>query len=190
MTIRQQSTIQPGDIVTLNFENLVSSNTYIVDTVLTSKTFLLKHPLFPKVLLKAQLHELNIVGANLKDSTERSLDFANNNKKYLDYNTIADLEALCIYFVIKRKLTPKQKQVLSTICGIIASIKFNDDVKLAMNLVKTNEGILDDFNEMWYHNFKGLFLGDQPITSKKQKDAIFNITGFVLAELENPVAPK
>jgi hypothetical protein len=41
---------------------------------------------------------------------------------------------------------------------------------------------------MWYRNFQGLFSGRQPITSKKQRASIFNITGFVMAELETPVA--
>lgn len=181
--------IQTGDVVTIPFENLVSSNTFIVDTVVGDDA-LLYHPLFPKILVKEQVVKLNKVQANLKDSTERSLDFANNNKKYLDYNTTADLESLCTYFVVRRKLTPRQKSLLSSICGKIAGIKFNDNIQEAMNLIKKNEGVLDDFNGMWYRNFKSLFVGRQPITSKKQRDAIFNIAGFVLAELETPVAPK
>ena len=190
-------TIKKGDIVTKSFDNLVSSNTYIVDSILIPETTglisteaLVFHPLFPTVLLREDLSNLNQVSANLKDSSERSLDFANGNKSVLDYNTVADLEALCMYFVVRRKITPRQKHMLSSICGSIASIKFNDDVKLAMDFVKKNEGLLDEFNGMWYRNFKGLFSGQQQITSKKQKDAVFNITGFVLAESENPSVPK
>ncbi len=190
MTVVQKPIIKSGDIVTKNFDNLVSSNTYIVDSQIDLSNFLLTHPLFPEIYMKATLFELNQVAPNIKDSTERSLDFANQNKKFLDYNTVADLEALCLYFVVRRKITPRQKHVLSSICGTIASIKLNDDVKVAIALVKKNEGLLDDFNGMWYRNFKGLFSGQQLITSKKQKDAIFNITGFILAESENPTAFK
>ena len=190
MAIAPPPSIKPGDIVTKNFDNLVSSNTYIVDTILDSKVALLVHPLFPGVLIKEDIVTLNRVQANLKDSTERSLDFANHNRSLLDYNTVADLEALCIYFVVRRKITPRQKHVLAAICGKIALIKFNDDLKSAMAFVKINEGLLDDYNVMWYRNFKKLFSGQQLITSKKQKDAIFNITGFVLAESENPTVLK
>lgn len=178
-----------GDIVTVEFDNVVSSNTYIVDRD-EGETVLLKHPLFDQCLIRLEKSKLNQVSPNVKDSIERSLDFARKNKKYLDYNTIADLEALCMYFVVTRKLTPKQKFTLSNISGIIASIVLNNDVKEAMTLISKNEGLLDDFNAMWYRNFGGLFSGKQPISSKKQRSAIFNIAGFVMAESRIPIVPK
>ena len=184
-----EQAIKKDDVVTVQFENVVSSNTYIVDTV-EKDSALLKHPLYDTCLLRYPLDTLNTVAPNVKDSTERSLDFARSNRKFLDYNTNADLDALCLYFVIKRKLTPRQKTILSNICGTIVSIKFNNDVKEAMNLITKNAGVLDDFNAMWYNNFSGLFSGKQPITSKKQRSAIFNMAGFVLAELETPTALK
>lgn len=179
-----------GEVVTVKFENAVSSNAYIVDSDDDSDTVLLKHPLFPQCLLRTPKSDLDLVAPNVKDSTERSLDFANSNQRFLDYNTLADHESLCLYFVVRRKLTPRQKKLLSDICGVIAGIKLNDDIKAAMQLVKENEAILDEFNGMWYRNFNGLFTGRQTITSKKQRSAIFNIAGFVMAELERPVAPK
>lgn len=178
-----------GEVVTLRFDNKVSSNTYVVDRD-EGDTVLLKHPLFPACLVRAAKSDLDLVAPNIKDSTERSLDFANANQAYLDYNTLAEHEALCLYFVVRRKLTPRQKNVLSNICGAIAAIKLNDDVKAAMQLIKENEAILDEFNAMWYRNFNGLITGRQAITSPKQRSAIFNIAGFVMAELERPVAPK
>lgn len=181
--------VKQNEIVTVAFENGVSSNTYIVDSI-DGDTALLKHPLFDQCLIRYPVAALNKVSPNVKDSIERSLDFARKNSSYLDYNTEADLEALCLYFVIKRKLTPRQKSILSAICGIIASIKLNNDVKEAMQLVANHEGILDEFNLMWYRNFAGLFTGKQPITSKKQRSAIFNIAGFVMAELKTPVIAK
>lgn len=180
---------KPGDIVTLRFENAVSSNAYKVDSDQDGDV-LLYHPLFPECLLRVPKSEIDQVAPNIKDSTERSLDFVKANLRYLDYNTVADHEALCLYFVVRRKLTPRQKQLLSNICGSIATVKLNDDIKVASELIRNNVAILDDFNAMWYRNFSGLFSGTQPITSKKQRAAIFNIAGFVLAELERPVAPK
>jgi len=174
-----------GEIVTIKFDNLVSSNTYVVESD-CGDTVLLHHPLFPHCLLRFKKTELDLVAPNVKDSIERSLDFVNKNSQYLDYNTQADHEALSMYFVFRRKLTPRQKSILSNICGVIASIKLNGDIKAAMELVKANAGILDDFNAMWFRNFGGLFSGRQAITSKKQRAAIFNIAGFVMAELERP----
>lgn len=176
-----------GTIVTVKFDNMVSSNTYVVESD-CGDTALLHHPLFPKALIRYSKQDLDVVAPNVKDSIERSLDFVNKNSQYLDYNMLADHDALCMYFVIRRKLTPRQKGILSSICGLIASIKLNNDINAAMELVKSNEAILDEFNAMWYRNFKRLFTGRQLITSKKQRSAIFNIAGFVMAELERPVA--
>jgi hypothetical protein len=178
---------QRGEIVTVSFQDKVSSNTFMVLED-TGETVLLNHPLFPECLIRCDKSKLDTVSPNIKDSIERALDFAKNNANYLDYNTVADLEALCMYFIIRRKLTPRQKNILSTINGTIASIVLNNDIRGAMDMIKENAGILDEFNAMWYRNFSGLFSGKQQITSKKQRSAIFNIAGFVLAELERPVA--
>ncbi len=185
MATIKEKIYKEGDLVTVQFDNAVSSNTYMVDSD-CGKTVLLKHPLFSSCLIRYEKVRLDKVAPNVKDSIERSLDFANKKASYLDYNTKADLEALCLYFVIKRKLTPRQKNILSNICGTIASIVLNNDIQEAMTTVKKNEAILDDFNGMWYRNFGGLFSGEQPITSKKQRAAIFNIAGFIMAELETP----
>jgi hypothetical protein len=177
----------PGEIVTVKFDNMVSSNTYVVESD-SGDTVLLYHPLFPDCLMRHAKTNLDLVSPNVKDSIERSLDFVKKNATFLDYDTLADHEALCVYFVVRRKLTPRQKSVLSNICGSIASIKLNNDIREAMELVTRNAAVLDDFNAMWYRNFGGLFSGRQPITSKKQRAAIFNIAGFVMAELGRPVA--
>lgn len=181
--------LQIGDIVTLQFGKLKSSNTFLIKD-LGDDEALLYHPLAPNVYIKEDVNKLNLVSANLKDSTERSLDFVKQHIESLDHNSVADLEAMCLYFVIKRKLTPRQKRNLSQMCGKLASIIFNDDIKEAITFIKTNEGVLDDFNTMWYRNFRGLFSGKQPITSLKQRDSIFNMAGFTLAELETPKINK
>lgn len=181
--------IKIGDIVTVQLDNLNASNTFLVKHIDT-KSALLYHPLFPSILIEKPINEINKVSANLKDSTERSLDFVKKNIGYLDYNSSADLDALCLYFVVKRKLTPKQKRSLSNMAGRIAAIIFNDDIKAAMDFIRKNEGVLDQFNQMWYRNFKSLFSGKQPISSAKQRDSLFNMAGFTLAELETPTVQK
>lgn len=178
--------VAKGNIVTLGGTNL-ASNTFLVDTV-EDQTLLLTHPLACGLLMRVPKEVINTVGANIKDSTEKCIDYANGNRTYLDFNTIGDLEAVSIYFAIKRQITPKQKQTLANICGTIARIRFNNDIKEAMLLITKNNSILDDFNSMWYHNFRSLFSGKKPITSPLQVKSIFNMAGYVLAELENPNA--
>lgn len=177
-------TLQKGSIVTVALDNS-PSNTFIIDTVETDSV-LLTHPLAIGILIRVPNEKINNSPANVKDSIERGIDYANQNKNYLDYNTIGDLEGVGIYFALKRKLTPRQKYSLANICGIIASVKFNNDLREAMDFVIKNQSLLDEFNKMWFNNFKGLFLGHKQITSKKQRSAIFNIAGYVLAELETP----
>lgn len=178
--------IQKNSIVTVELGNM-SSNTFIVDTV-EDETLLVTHPLALGLLMRVPKNIVDTTSANIKDSSERCIDYANSNKTYLDYNSVSDLEAVGIYFALKRKLTPRQKYTLANICGVVASVKFNDNLREAMNFVSKNSSVLDDFNTMWFNNFRGIFSGQQVVTSKKQRNAIFNIAGYVLAELENPTA--
>jgi hypothetical protein len=174
--------VKPGDIVTVNVDNTQSSNTFIVDKMEDSYA-LLRHPLAPSILIRHSLENINLTSANPKDSTERNIEYAVQYRQYLDYNSSRDLESIQLFFVVKRQLTPKQKQHLAQLCGSIASIKFNGDIKETMSFIVKNKVLLDEFNLMWFNNFRNLFNGSQPITSKKQRAAIFNIAGFILAEL-------
>lgn len=176
--------IKKESIVTADLGN-DNSSTFIVDTV-EENSFLLTHPLAAGILIRVPASRVNKSNANIKDSLERGIDYANTNRKYLDYNTALDLEAVAIFFTLKRLLTPRQKQTLANICGVVASVKFHDDVNLAIQFVNKNSALLDEFNRMWYINFSNLFSGRHPISSKKQKIAIFNIAGYILAEIENP----
>jgi hypothetical protein len=180
--------LKENTVVTYDF-GTSSSNTCNLDTI-EDFTVLVSHPLAPGILIRLEKARINTVSANGKDSTERALDFANANKNMLDHNTRIDLFSLGLFFVVGRRLTPRQKHALANICGILAANKFNEDLKSAMSFVSQNIGLLDEFNLMWYNNFKGLFSGKQPVTSKKQRGAIFNIAGYVLAELETPSVPK
>lgn len=172
----------PNTIVTVKFENSNSSNTYYIEQDL-GESVLLRHPLAPECLFKFPKNSVDIVFPTLKDSLERGLTFVKNNSDYLDYETNAELEALCIYYALRRKLTPRQKYTLSNMGGVIASHTLDNDLNKAMSLVKENSALLDEFNSMWFKNFSGLFNGTQTVSSKKQRSAIFNMAGFVLAEL-------
>lgn len=185
------------DLVTVQLdETNKASNTYIVlghivdDEGDATDAVALYHPLHPKCFIIKHISELNKVQANLKDSTERSLEFSMKFQDYLDHNSKGDLEALRLYFVVHRKLTNRQKNNLANICGTIASIHFNNDISIAIRYVIENNAVLDEFNKMWYINFKDLFMGRKPIVSPKQRASIFNIAGFVLAELESQKTKK
>ena len=183
--------IEVNDIVTVQFFEAPAraSNTYIVAEKIeregAESAVLLKHPLHPEARLLRPESTLNKVSANSKDSTERSLEFAAKYEKYLDYDSRAELEALNLYFFYHRNLSRKQKGTLGNICGVIASIYFNNDIAQTMKYIEDHKAVLDAFNNMWFVNFKDLFNGTTPITSVKQRSAIFNIAGFVLAEMES-----
>lgn len=187
------SKFKSGDIITVSFDKTNSSNTCIIKSILdidNEISYLISHPLYSECYLIVKESDANIVPINMKCSMEKCIDFAKHNQNYLDLTSISDLESIALYFVVKRKLTSKQKKVLSNICGKIATIRFDSDIQKAMSCIVKNEALLDDFNMMWYRNFNGIFSGRQYITSDKQRASIFNMAGFILAELENPRAPK
>jgi hypothetical protein len=182
--------IQKNSIVTVDLGlNNSTSNTFVVDTV-EEESVLVTHPLACGLLMRVPKADIDTTSANLKDSLERGIDYANANRDILDYNSAADLDSLGIYFTLKRKLTPSQKHVLANIGGVIASAKFRDNIRDAMSFVVKNQTLLDDFNRMWFNNFKPIFNGQHPINSRKQRIVIFNIAGYILAELENPTANR
>ena len=185
------------DLVTVQLEETnKASNTYIVlghvmdDAGDLTDAVVLFHPLHPKCFVIRHVTELNKVQATLKDSTERSIEFAMKFQEHLDHNIKGDLEGLRLCFVIHRSLTNRQKNNLSNICGTIASIYFHNDINMAIDLVNKNSPLLTPFNEMWYNNFRDLFKGRKPIVSPKQRSAIFNIAGSILAELERSETKK
>ena len=173
---------QKGVIVTLD-----QGQTFIIDTD-EGDTVLLTHPLSPEILVRALKSKVNTTSASVKDTSERGLDFANNHKDNLDFDTKKDLEGLSIVYMVRRKLTPRQKATLATICGNLAKIQFNNDVRAAGSFIVTNESLLDDFNRMWYRNLFNIMIGRAELRSKKQSETIFNIAGYALSRLYNPIA--
>ena len=183
-------TMKKGDIVTIPLEpNNNASNTYIVYEVL-DQVALLRHPLNDDILIAKPLPVINTVAANVKDSMERGINFILQNKEIFDYNSLADLEAIILYFIVHRKMSNRQKRTISNLCGVIAEHYFNDDISLAIKYINENEGILDDFNRMWYKNFKDYFKGNRIVDTKNRRVSIFNMAGFILAELGSQSAPK
>ena len=175
------------DLVTIRLkDNVNASNTYIVAGILKDEPVaILYHPLHPSCLIARNFAELNKIQANGKDATERLLEFALIRQDELDHNMRGDLEALRLFYVINKTLTNHQKSQLSAIAGNLASIYFCGDVNLAIKYVNDNSAVLDTYNSMWYSNFIDLFKGKKPIVSPKQRASIFNIAGFVLAQLES-----
>lgn len=150
------------------------------------QSLLVNHPLFPELLFRVDPATVNITAANLKNSSERGLDFVKAHKSVLDFDQCADLEALSMYFVLRRKLTNPQLKRLADMQGMIAKHLFNNDLSLAMKTINENAGILDYFNAMWYKNYAKIFTSKQEICSPKQVSTIFNMAGFVLSEMANP----
>jgi len=177
--------IEKGMTVTLKMEGNQASNTFLVYEVL-GNFCLLYHPICPDVYIIKEISELNKTVATLKDSNERGLDYIIRNEDKLHYNARKDLQALRLSFAIHRELTSKQKSIMSSLCGIIAAIYFNNDMDKASEYVIKNKGMLDDFNRMWYYRLKELMTGDKYVTGNKQRVSIFNIAGFVLAESDSP----
>ena len=175
-----------GKVVTYGWRP-EDSNTYMVDSE-DGDYAILKHPLSEVFLMRVPKTSLNKYQANLKGSNERGLDYIKNNLSYLSVESLRDFEALCFFYIYIRELTPIQKKTLSDILGVVAALKLNYDHQKAIRLIQDNEGILDDFNTMWYHNFQDMFEGRAPVSSEKQKKSIFNMAGFVLAEQRNPTA--
>ena len=175
-------TMKVGDIVTLSLEGDASNTYRIVEHLAASDEFILTHPMTPKVCIVRPREQLNTVQANLKNAIEKCLDYVKENQQYLGYNDKIQLEELCLYHVVYKKFSPRQKQELAALCGIIANIYCQHDIHIATRIVKENEGLLDDFNFRWYSNLRGFFEGKERVVSKSQKNSIFNITGFVLAQ--------
>lgn len=175
----------PDEIVTLDMDNPTASNTFIVDRVEEDGMVLLRHPLSEGILKRVSPSLLNIVAPVIKDSAERCLDFCKHHIISLGHDEKSELNSLSIYFVYYRKFTPRMKKNLSDICGKVAAVKLNNRLEDAMRYIQDNEALLDEFNMIWYQNFQDVFKGTKKVVSKKQSDSLFNMAGFLMAEL-NP----
>ena len=181
--IKKDSKIKENDIVTVYVEGNQATNTYTVLKKIKDSC-LLTHPLnFDMCILKKD-DELNkIGGAFVKSPTENCLWFAKNNQDFIDYDKKCELRALCLHFILYRKLSNTQKGILSNICGYIAGAISQNDLDLMMTTIVENKALLDTFNAMWYENYKDIFEGRKKIKTKNQRFTIQNICGFVLSQV-------
>jgi hypothetical protein len=176
--------IKQGDLVTVALEsNTDASNTYAVARKLDGES-LLSHPLFPEIFIVKKDAELNLVGANLKNDEERCLAYALKYRKYLDYETVAELESLCMYFIVYHQLSNAQKKSLANMCGTVAALYSNNDLDKAIETVNENQALLNNFNRWWYQNLEAIFTKSKTQISRRARASVFNIAGFVLAQLE------
>jgi hypothetical protein len=177
--------ILEGDLVTVELNQFQAvSNTYRVLKKLQD-ICILSHPLAADCLIMKLDHELNNTFPSTRSPLEKCLYYAKNNKEYLGYTMTEDLEALCYYFVIRRQFTPKQRNDLANICGKIASVVLGNSISAAISGIKQNKALLDEYNHSLYENVKKVV--ESPLTpkSKGERYTIFNIAGFLLAQMSN-----
>ena len=179
----EKKAIAEGDIVTVELDDAAVSNTYFVLRKLTDEC-VLSHPLAPECLIIKSDLELNNTGATMQSPLEKCLNFAKSNKASLGYTMAADLEALSYYFTIKKQFTPKQRADLANICGKIASVSLGNNVSAAVSTIKYNKPLLDEYNYTLCNSVKGVLTDPLSLSGKGQRYTVFNIAGFVLAQLE------
>ncbi len=181
--------IKPSDVVTIELNpNSTSANVCIVDSVSDNEA-LLFHPLYPGCFIKRPLADLNNAPVRMKDPNEKCLHYIKHNEAMLSYVKRQELDALCVNFVVRRELTPKQLQTMADLCGDIARINLHNNMDAAVHSVVQNQGLLDAFNQRWFNDkdFKPIFQRRRTPT-KKQFPILFRMAGFVLAQLEPQVA--
>lgn len=176
--------IKVGDLVTLQVgEFSTVSNTYKVERKLEAES-LLSHPLAPGFLILKKDDELNSALGILQNDLEKCLSFAKKHDEYLGYSLKSDLDALCMYFVIKKNITSKQRNELSNMCGKVASVILNNNMQLALMKIRENKILLDDFNIALFNAYKEVIEDPLKIKDKSARYTIFNISGFILAQLQ------
>lgn len=182
--------IKPNDYVTIELNlNSAAANVCIVDSIVGDTAYLY-HPLFPECFIRRPLAELNKHPVRTKDPNQKCLQYIRRNENLLSYIKRQELDALCLNFVVRRELTPKQLQTMAALCGDVARIKLNNNLEAAVLGVVQNKGLLDGFNLRWYNDkdFKPIFQQRRTPT-KNQFSILFRMAGFVLAQLEPDKAP-
>lgn len=182
--------IKQGDLVTVNLQsNYSSSNVYMVHRKLETEC-LLSHPLAPNCFLLKADTELNQVAPTLKNAVERCMDYAHRNMEAFDANDAAELKALFSHFVVNRRLSQRQGRTISAACGKIAAANMRNNLMSAIQLVVGNKGLLDDYNLFWFERMSEVYTGKKSAVSPKQRVAIFNQAGFILAQLATNSVPQ
>jgi len=141
------------------------------------------HPLHSKIYLVKNKGEINLQPFNAIGPIEKTINFVNENKKIFSFNDGVELEAICLYFIVHRRISNRQKKRLSRLGGEIAEHRFDSNIKLAIDFINKNHVLLDEFNSLWYKNFSKYFLEGEVIQSKKIRNAIFNMAGTLLVDI-------
>ena len=181
----EKKSIKEGDLVTVSLnEYQIVSNTYRVLKKLEQQS-ILQHPLAPECLLLKNDEELNNAFPSMQNSVEKCLHFAKKNRDCLGYTMAADLDGLCYYFVVKKDFSPKQRQELSSMCGKIASVILGNNTTSAMMTIKQNKALLDEYNHSLMNSIKKVMDDPLSLNTKGERYKVFNIAGFLLAQLSN-----
>lgn len=176
--------MKTGDIVTLEGKNLYYSNTYLVSEILGNGEVLLSHPAAPGCYIKAGIDALDKTPPLPKRPIEKCLDYAIKNKALLNYDLASEIDALCYYFLVHRNFSRRQKKHITRLCGQIASVKC-DDLLVAIKTVTAYKALLDPYNAELYAKLEPVFSGKKFPPTNEQKFSVFNLAGFVMAQLEN-----
>lgn len=171
--------MQINDLVIIKDKPFV---TYILDSF-EGKSALLRHAFIEGLLLRVPLDSIMPFQIYSSRPVDRSLKFLNDNKSLLNYVDNCELEAINCVFFLKNIISTAQLQKIAQMQGKLASIHFSGDINKAIDLVNVNEKILDSFNQRWYSHYSRFFSKQQIPLMDNQRNAIFNIAGFVLSEL-------
>lgn len=177
--------IKEGDLVTIALSEYQSvSNTYVVAKKLEGEC-VLSHPLAPECYIIKKDDALNDYFPTMQNSIEKCLFFAKKNKDCLGYSLASDLEALCYFFVIKKEFTPKQRTDLANICGKISSVLLGNNLSYAVTYIKQNQVLMDEYNHALFNSVKKILDDTRNLKTKVERYSIFNIAGFLLAQVSN-----
>lgn len=161
------------------------SNVFVVEQELGDDKVLLNHPLSVNAFVIKNLNELDLVQAVQKSAYERCLEYVVQNKDFFDFERKAEINCLCVSFVVNRKFTDRLRNLLVRLVGVPAKIQFNNSAKAAIEFINKNKALLDDYHNRVYHNktYFPIFSGASRPEGGRQLETVFNLAGFLLAQL-------
>jgi hypothetical protein len=178
--------LRPGDLVTVKSKySSTYSNTYKVGYVVGEKV-LLYHPMYPDCYIEENLIDLDKEMPRLKSSIEKCIEYAIKNKSFFDYSKNVELDSVRLYLAVNKTLSSKQKSSISEMCAKIATIVFEGEATVAAEFVNKNKGVLDGYNDIYHNHLGGIFSGKK-VPTPNQRETIFKVAGFVLAQMEPDV---
>lgn len=161
------------------------SNVYTLEKELKDDEVLLSHPLSYDTFIVKNARDLDVVPAIPKSPYERCLEYVLNHSDYFDFERRAEITCLCSNFVVNRKFTDRLRNLLARLVGVPAKIKFQNSTKEAIAFVNENKALLDDYHNRVYHNvtYNPIFKGVARPENGRQLETVFNLAGFLLAQI-------